>query len=189
MKLSFIAPLFIFLATSCAAPVPLEEIMVLNVGSEVSFLRAFDGSGILVGLQEEIDGEMVALTPSLSSLCTQKCSAPPGPSVVACADAAPDLLVAHALLPGESVSRSFDEEFWYRSETRGCAKRAPLTGALAVRLCHDDAVVDANGEPLAEPTESGPMGSATEEVLLNEANCEVFPVELVAGLVVVEVAE
>ena len=75
------------------------------------------------------------------------------------------------------------------AERRGCAKRAPLTGTLAVRLCHDDAVVDGNGEPLAEPTESGPMGSDTEEALLQEANCEVFPVELEAGLVVVEVAE
>lgn len=182
--------LFVLLPlASCADATLPFEVVVTNVGTEVSYINATEGSGILMGVQEEIDGEALSLSTSLAFMCAPKCSDPPGFGSIACADMAPDLLVTHALLPGDSASKSFDGEFWYFSEARGCVKRAPLTGPMSVRLCHDDTIVDFNGDLVDEATNSGPVGSGGFEVMLEEANCELFPVEIEGGVVDIEVVD
>ncbi|MCO4771601.1 MAG: hypothetical protein KDA24_16330 [Deltaproteobacteria bacterium] len=187
---SFVRLVSLFAVLSLAACGGATEgfnVVVTNVGSVATYLHAGDSSGILMGIEEEVNGEWTSLSTSLAGMCTRACSAPPG--AITCADVAAELLVAHALLPGDSGTKSFDGEFWFLNEGLNCARRAPLSGPLRVTLCHDTDIVDFNGDPVEEPAESGPVGSASGEVMLAAATCETFELLVEDGVANVEIAE
>jgi len=176
MRLTALAlSLFVLSAAGCGAGVSPFDVTVTNVGDRTTYIHAGEGSGLLIGIEEEINGEFRGLSRSLAFMCMARCGDISGS--ITCADVAAELLVSHALLPGDSASKSFDGEFWYATD-RGCARRAPLTGNLRVNLCHDDAIVDQNGTPVDEPSASGPVGTGSAQVMLESPNCEVFPIEL-----------
>ena len=162
-------------ASGCVNNTGPFDVTVTNVGSVTTYLHAGDSTGLLIAFEEEINGEWTFLSGSLEGMCQPRCGGPPG--AITCADMAAELLTAHALLPGDSHSRSYDGEFWYSTDM-GCARRAPLSGPMRVTVCHDDVVVDFNGDPLPEPSESGPVDADGGEAMLEDANCEVFPIEL-----------
>ncbi len=147
------------------------DIVVTNAGGETVYVNAGESSGVLVGLAEEIDGQWTPLSTSLAALCAPRCSDPPGFGAIVCADIAAELLVPHALLPGDSASRSYDGELWYLTP-RGCARRAPGVGPFRGSVCHDTVALDSNGEEIDEPTTSGPVGSFEDEVFLPNPTCE-----------------
>ncbi len=165
--------LAILCLTACADPQPFD-VTITNTGATTTYLNAGEGSGVLMALEQEIGGEWRSLSPSLAFMCMERCGVP---GQIVCADVAAELLVAHALLPGDSTVRSFDGEWWYETDA-SCAKRADLTGPMRATLWHDDEVVDQNGDPVDEPGTSGPVGDAGNEVMLSEAVAEEFEFDL-----------
>mgnify|MGYP000374136777 CR=1 FL=1 len=163
------------------------DLLVTNGGTETVYVQAGESSGVLVGISEQIDGEWVRLATSLSGLCAPRCSDPPGFGAIACADAAAEFLIPHALLPGDSASRSYDGELWYLAP-RGCARKAPGVGPFRGNVCHDRVALDQNGEEIDEPAASGPVGSFDEEVFLPAPVCEEieFSFEDGVGEIVIE---
>ncbi len=151
------------------------DVTIVNVGDVTTYLNAGESTGLLLAFEEQIDGEWTFLSTSLAGMCQPRCGAPPG--AITCADMAAELLTALALLPGDSTSKTFDGEFWF-STPQGCVRRAPLTNPVRATLCHDDAVVDFEGQPIPEPTESGPVGGPGDGAMLEQPNCEVFPIDL-----------
>ncbi len=171
--------------SACVEPPPFD-ITITNGGAVTTYLNAGEGSGVLVGLQQEIAGEWRFLTSSLAFMCMERCGVP---GQVVCADAAAEMLVSHALLPGDSTMKSFDGEWWFETDL-GCAKRADLAGPMRATVWHDDEIVDGNGDPVPEPTSSGVVGSGGNEVLLVEAVAEEFEFDLTGGdPVVIEIVE
>ncbi len=171
--------------SACPEPAPFD-ITITNSGTVTTYLNAGEGSGVLVSLQQEIRGEWRFLASSPAFMCIERCGVP---GQVVCADVAAELLVAHALLPGDSTTKTFEGERWYETDL-GCAKRADLAGPLRATVWHDDEIVDMNGDPVAEPTESGPMGSGNSEVMLAEGVAQEFDFDLTGrSQVVMEIVE
>jgi hypothetical protein len=166
--------------TACIDPQPFD-VTITNSGAVTSYLEAGEGSGVLVRLEQEIVGAWRPLASSLAFMCMERCGVP---GQIVCADVAAELLVAHALLPGDSVVKEFDGEWWYETDAR-CAQRANLNGPMRATLRHDDEIVDMNGDPVAEPSSSGPVGDAGDEVMLAEAAAEEFEFDLSGNSAVV----
>lgn len=165
--------LLLLLLNGCVAAQPFE-LTVTNDGDGHTFLAAGEGSGVLVGISEEMNGVDVPLITSLAFLCMEQCGVP---GQVVCADVAAQLAVVQALMPGDSVSKSFDGEFWYRDDLMNCARQAPLTGALSANLCHGTSYTDANtGEVVDTATESGIVGGNGGASV--NGDCELFPFTL-----------
>ena len=182
LSLSLLASLTM---TACVDPPPFD-ITIINSGAVTTYLNAGEGSGVLVGLQQEIGGQWRPLASSLANMCMERCGVP---GQVVCADVAAELLISHALLPGDSTTKSFDGERWYETDM-GCAKRADLAGPLRATVWHDDEIVDMNGDPVAEPSASGPVGDSGSEVMLSEAVAGEFDFDLTGrSQVVIEIVE
>ncbi len=182
LSLSLLATLIL---TACPEPAPFD-ITITNSGTVTTYLNAGESTGVLVRLEQEIGGEWRSLFASPAFMCIERCGVP---GQVVCADVAAELLVAHALLPGDSTVKTMDGERWYETDL-GCARRADLSGPLRATVWHDDEIVDFNGDPVAEPTESGPVGDSGNEVMLSEAVAEEFEFDLTGrSQVVLEIAE
>ena len=171
--------------SGCPNPPPFD-LTITNAGTVTTYLDGGNGSGVRIGLAEQVQGEWASLVSNLAFLCAERCGVP---GQIVCADVAFEPASAFALLPGESTEKSFDGELWYLDARLSCAKRAPLTGAMRATVCHDDAVVDENGAPLPPATESGPMGSGGGEVRPADPLCEELPFELAGDPVVLEIVE
>lgn len=182
--LACLAALALF-TTGCPNPPPFD-VTITNTGAVTTYLNAGDSSGVLMRMEQEIGGTWRPLSRSLAFMCMERCGVP---GQVVCADVAAELLVPHALLPGDSTVKSFDGEFWYEADA-GCAMRANLTGPMRATLWHDDVVIDTNtGDEVAEPTASGPM-SNSGELALQEATEESFEFDLTGrSTIVFEIAE
>jgi hypothetical protein len=182
LTLSLVATLAL---SGCVNP-PDFGITIMNTGTVTTYLDAGDSSGVLMKLEQEIAGAWRPLSPSLAFMCIERCGVP---GQIVCAAVAAELLVAHALLPGDETLKMFDGERWYETDA-GCAQRANLTGPLRVTVWHDDAIVDFNGDPVAEPTTSGTMGDGGGEVMLEEAVPQSMEFDLTGrSTVVIEVSE
>ncbi len=176
-NLALVLPLIAALSLSaCIDPQPFD-ITLTNSGPTTTYLNAGEASGVLVALEQEVGGQWRPLASSLAFLCIEQCGVP---GRIVCADVAAELLVAHALLPGDSTVESFDGEWWYETDG-GCARRADLTGPMRATIWLDDEIVDMNGEPVPEPGSSGPVGDAGEEVMLAEAEARQFEFDLADG--------
>lgn len=186
MRLALPLALVCLIVTGCPQPPPFD-ITITNAGTTTSYLNAGNSSGVLMRIDQEIGGTWRPLSSNLGFLCAAQCGTP-GP--ITCADAAAELLVPHALLPGDSAIRSFDGDFWYTTTT-GCAQKASLTGPLRATLWHDGVLVDQNGDAQPEPTASGPVDdSGSGEFMLEDALEESFPFDLTGrSQVVLEVVE
>lgn len=154
--------------TGCVSAQPFD-LTITNAGDEPTFLAAGEGSGVLVGVQEQIGSEWFGLASSLAAMCSPQCGQL---GSVVCADMAAELSTVHGLMPGESVSKSFDGEFWYYDTLNGCARQAPLTGALQATVCHGtSAQNEGTGEIVDDIDQSGLLNAPSGATVL-DAECD-----------------
>ncbi len=167
--LTLLAALGLFAGCTPAQPF---DLVITNGGDAPTFLSAGEGSGVLVGIQEEIGSTWFSLSSSLEGMCVAECGQLPGPIV--CADMAAELTAVYGLLPGESVTKSFDGELWYYDTLNRCARPAPLTGALRAGVCHGtSAMNDYSGETIDDIDQSGLLDASSGGTVLN-AECDEF---------------
>ena len=140
---------------ACAPPSAGFDITATNAATTARYVRAGEGSGLLVFLEEQIDGEWRGLASNLAFMCTAECGIP---GAIVCADVAAELSVVHALLPGDSVTKTWEaNEWWWLDDAANCARRATLTGSMRATITHGPGAEDFNGAPLPEPAQSGVM--------------------------------
>ena len=145
------------------------DLTITNDGDGPTFLAAGEGSGVLVGVQEQIGSQWFFLSSSLEGMCSPQCGQL-GPTV--CAGRAAELSAVYGLMPGDSVTKSFDGEFWYYDEVGSCARQAPLTGALRATICHGtSAQNEATGEIVDQVDQSGLLDANSGATVL-AANCD-----------------
>lgn len=164
------------LALGGCAQAPDFNLVIENVGTETTWLRAGEGSGVLVQIEQEVKGEWVTLVPSLAWLCTEQCGVP---GAITCADVAAELSDAWALLPGDQAVREYtDKEFWYVDPVLNCAQKSSLQGGLRATVCHGPEAVDSNtSETIEEPDESGPTGGGGGAEVV-DAECTTVALDL-----------
>ncbi len=157
------------LLTGCVSAQPFD-LTITNGDSAPTFLAAGESTGVLVGLQEEVGSQWVWLSSSLASMCMPECGAPLG--AIVCADMAAELSAVYGLLPGESVTKSFDGEFWYVDTLNNCARATSLTGALRSRICHGpSAMIDSSGEVVDDVDASGLLDAPSGATVI-DPSCE-----------------
>lgn len=151
------------------------DLMFRNGTSDVLYLAAWEGSGVIVDVEAQAGDDWVPIVPSLGLLCAPRCG---GPGVIECVEPVADLPVVHALWPVQGVMRQLSGEWWYLDEDAGCARPAPMEGDLRAWICWDNEALDATtGEPLPEPRDSGVLGRAGGAEL-PEPVCAVLPFDL-----------
>jgi hypothetical protein len=165
----------LLLLAGCANAQPFD-LTVVNGDSRATFLSAGESTGVLIRIREEVGSQWVDLWTSQAAMCMPECGVLGGPIV--CADMAAELGAVYGLLPGDSVSKSFDGDFWYGDTLNNCARRATLTGALRATVCHGpSAVIDSTGQVIEDIDESG-MLEAPSGASVVSADCEELDFEL-----------
>ncbi|MCP4870329.1 MAG: hypothetical protein GY898_16620 [Proteobacteria bacterium] len=169
----------------CTAPA--FEIIVSNTGEETTYVEAGEGSGMTLRIEEEIDGSWRSLASSRSALCAPRCGAP---GAVVCAAMAAELNVVHALLPGDSASRTYDSEWWWLDPSANCIRQTALAGPARATVCHGPEAEFSNLAPWEEPVVSGPIGASEGGADVIDPVCEALSFDLaVTTRVNLELAE
>jgi hypothetical protein len=158
----------LILACACPADLPVT-ITIANDGDQAVWLSSNDVEP-RVGFFFELDGERVDLVPSPAWLCLPECGKP---GMVACAELAPEMMSAYALLPGDEVTVERDGGFWYRQQNiwGTCAKKLDPAQPISVEICRGDAAVDPNGDDIPAPDESGVM-DVGDGAMVVDPQCE-----------------
>lgn len=171
-----------------AQPLPFE-IVIENADLEVRYLQSADDSPWLTF--EALHGDdWSAVAGTRWGLCVRRCGQVGG--AVGCthpAMAQPDI---YALLPGDTMSRSFTyEEAWvYDWDATGrCARQVDLAGPLRVTVCHAAEASLDDEVPPDGPETSGVVGDGDGE--LEDPICDEFEFDVQEAdeQVVVPVAE
>jgi hypothetical protein len=179
-------PLLFLTALASACSAPAFEITVTNAGTATTYLAASEGTGVRLTIEEEIRGEFRPLGISEASFCAPRCGAL---GSVVCALVRAELNRVHALLPGDSTTRSFPANQWRWMTDAGCLRSTTLSGPARAVLCHGAEAQTSAGEALDEPDRSGLLG-LDEEASVVDAFCEELPFDLSESTsVVLEVAD
>jgi len=170
--------LVLLVASGCSVETAPFVVTVANEADSPAYVFGSDERGVVLGLEEVIDGAPREVFASLATRCISRCSAPPiGTNT--CVLIAREPPVPFAIVPGDTASRTFPDELWYAT-SRGCARRAPLTGLLFASVCHGTELEGPDG-PVDAPDASGPVEDPGASASIPDLTCETVPVELVDG--------
>ncbi len=162
------------LISGCAREVTFD-LTFRNGTTDVLYLAAGEGSGVIVDVEAQVGDGWVPVAPSLGLLCAPRCGSA---GAVECVEPVADLPVVHALRPVQGVMRHLAGEWWYLDEDAGCVRPAPMQADLRAWICWDNEALDATtGEPLPEPRYSGVLGRVGGAEL-PEPVCAALPFDL-----------